>query len=66
MNISELDLSVRSYNLLKRKGIHTVDVLLSMTDGEIIDLFKDCATVEIREAIKPLRKTWQGERFNED
>ena len=56
MNISELNLSVRSYNLLHRKGIHEVEVLLSMTDEEIIDLYKgQVAMVEILDAIKPLR-----------
>jgi len=61
MKIDELNLSVRSGNLLRRKGIHEVETLLSMTDDEIIELFKGYAAAEIREAIKPLREL-KGER----
>ena len=57
MNIEELNLSVRSTNLLKRKGIAEVEVLLGMTDEEIIGLYDGRkATGEIREAIRPLRE----------
>jgi len=57
MGIDELNLSVRSYNLLHRKGINDVDVLLSMTDDEIIGLYNgQKAMGEIIEVIKPLRK----------
>ena len=55
MNISELNLSVRSYNLLHRKGIDDVDVLLSMTNDKIIVLYNGKKSMgEIIEAIKPL------------
>ena len=57
MKIEELNLSVRSTNLLKRKGIPKVEVLLSMADEEIIGLYDGRkATGEIREAIMPLRE----------
>ncbi|MDO4799947.1 MAG: DNA-directed RNA polymerase subunit alpha [Bacillota bacterium] len=36
MTIEELDLSVRSYNCLKRAGINTVDDLTSRTEDEMI------------------------------
>ena len=65
MNIEELNLSVRSTNLLKRKGIAEVEVLLSMTDEEIIGLYDGRkATGEIREAAKLLREVGV-EHFNE-
>jgi len=57
MNIKELNLSVRSHNLLKRKGISEVEVLLGMTDEEIIALYDGRKAMgEIREAIMPLRE----------
>ena len=36
MNIDELELSVRSYNCLKRAGINTVEELYSKTPGEMM------------------------------
>ncbi len=36
MTIEELDLSVRSYNCLKRAGINTVDELISKTEEEMM------------------------------
>jgi DNA-directed RNA polymerase subunit alpha len=36
MTIEELDLSVRSYNCLKRAGINTVEDLISKTEGEMM------------------------------
>jgi DNA-directed RNA polymerase alpha subunit len=57
MNIDELNLSVRSRNLLHRKEINDIDVLLSMTDDDIIGLYDGkVAMEEICEAVKPLRK----------
>ena len=35
MDIEELDLAVRSYNSLKRAGIHTIEDLVSKTEKEI-------------------------------
>ena len=65
MNISELNLSVRSYNLLRRNGILEVEVLASMTDGEVVALGKGRqATAEVQEAVKLLREVG-AERFNE-
>jgi len=57
MKIEELNLSVRSTNLLKRKGIAEVEILLSMTDEEIIGLYDGRKAMgEIREAIMPMRE----------
>jgi len=65
MNISELFLSVRSYNLLHRKGIDTIEVLLSMTDDDITGLYYgQKATAEIREAVKLFREVG-AERYIE-
>ena len=36
MTIEELDLSVRSYNCLKRAGIHTVDDLTKKTEDDML------------------------------
>ena len=36
MNIDELELSVRSYNCLKRAGIQTVQELASKTEDDMI------------------------------
>ena len=36
MNIDELELSVRSYNCLKRAGINTVDELISRTPEDMM------------------------------
>jgi DNA-directed RNA polymerase subunit alpha len=36
MTIEELDLTVRSYNCLKRAGINTVDELVQRTEDEMM------------------------------
>ena len=36
MTIEDLDLSVRSFNCLKRAGIHTVEDLVNKTEGEMM------------------------------
>ena len=36
MTIEELDLSVRSYNCLKRAGVHTVEDLASKTEEDMM------------------------------
>lgn len=38
MPIEDLELSVRSYNCLKREGIHTVGELVSRTENELMDI----------------------------
>ncbi|MDN5746073.1 MAG: DNA-directed RNA polymerase subunit alpha, partial [Nocardioidaceae bacterium] len=36
--IEQLDLTVRSYNCLKREGIHTVGELLSRSEQDLLDI----------------------------
>ncbi len=36
MTVEELDLSVRSYNCLKRAGINTVDELIQRTEEDMM------------------------------
>jgi DNA-directed RNA polymerase subunit alpha len=38
MTIEELDLSVRTYNCLKRRGINFVDDLCRMTEDELFQI----------------------------
>lgn len=37
-DIAELDLSVRSFNCLKKGGIHTIEQLKEMSDEELLSL----------------------------
>ena len=36
--VEDLDLTVRSYNCLKREGIHTVGELLSRSEADLLDI----------------------------
>jgi len=36
--IEDLDLTVRSYNCLKREGIHTVGELVSRSEADLLDI----------------------------
>jgi DNA-directed RNA polymerase subunit alpha len=38
MPIEDLDLTVRSYNCLKREGIHTVGELVSRSEADLLDI----------------------------
>ncbi len=38
MPIEDLDLTVRSYNCLKREGIHTVGELISRSEQDLLDI----------------------------
>ncbi|WP_278314526.1 DNA-directed RNA polymerase subunit alpha [Lolliginicoccus levis] len=38
MPIEQLDLTVRSYNCLKREGVHTVGELVSRTESDLLDI----------------------------
>ncbi|GHU66264.1 hypothetical protein AGMMS49983_15550 [Clostridia bacterium] len=59
MTIDDLGLSVRSYNLLRCKEIYDVEVLLNMTNEEIIGLHPQKAMGEIIMKLEPLRKARQ-------
>jgi DNA-directed RNA polymerase alpha subunit len=56
MTIDELNLTARSYHLLQRKGITDVEVLLNMSDEDIIGLYDGTKAMgEIIEKLRPLR-----------
>ena len=38
MPIEDLDLTVRSYNCLKREGIHTVGELVGRSEADLLDI----------------------------
>jgi DNA-directed RNA polymerase subunit alpha len=38
MPIEQLDLTVRSYNCLKREGIHTVGELVGRSEADLLDI----------------------------
>ena len=53
MLIEELNLSVRTYNCLKRKGINTVEQLMGMSDDDLLRIrsFGAGCLKEVREKI---------------
>lgn len=54
MHIDELDLSVRSYNVLSRAGITTTEQIEKMTDDELraVSRMSEKCVKEIREAVQ--------------
>ena len=54
MNIEEMDLSVRSYNCLKRAGIHTVDDLTRKTEEDMLKV-RNLGRKSLDEVIAKLR-----------
>lgn len=50
MPIDDLDLTVRSYNCLKREGIHTVGELVARTESDLLDIrnFGQKSIVEVQ------------------
>ena len=54
MKIDELELSVRTYNCLKRAGIDTVEQLLTKSDAELMKIrcFGSGCLVEVHEKIR--------------
>lgn len=54
--IEDLDLSVRSYNCLKREGIGTVGQLVDMTEDELLEIrnFGDKSIEEVKEKLGDL------------
>ena len=38
MNLEDMDLSVRSYNCLKRAGIHTLEDIIQKTEDDMIKI----------------------------
>jgi DNA-directed RNA polymerase subunit alpha len=54
MNIDELELSVRSYNCLKRAGINTVEELINKTPEEMMKV-RDLGRKSLEEALAKLK-----------
>ena len=55
MTIEELDLSVRSYNCLKRAGISTVNELCNKTEEELVK-FRNLGKKSLKEVKEKLAK----------
>jgi DNA-directed RNA polymerase subunit alpha len=54
MTIEELDMSVRSFNCLKRAGIDTVEDLISRTEEDMIKV-RNLGKKSLEEVIQKLR-----------
>jgi DNA-directed RNA polymerase subunit alpha len=54
--IEELDLSIRSYNCLKREGIHTVGELVTRSEADLLDIrnFGSKSINEVREKLQAM------------
>jgi DNA-directed RNA polymerase subunit alpha len=54
--IEELDFSVRSYNCLKREGVHTVGDLIQRTEQDLLDIrnFGQKSIEEVKEKLAEL------------
>ena len=55
MSIEELDLSVRSYNCLKRAGINTVEDLANKTEEEMMKV-RNLGRKSLKEVVQKLRE----------
>ena len=65
MTIEELDLSVRSFNCLKRAGIDTVEDLVSRTEDEMIKV-RNLGKKSLEEVIQKLDSLGLALRKEED
>jgi DNA-directed RNA polymerase subunit alpha len=65
MTIEELDLSVRSFNCLKRAGIDTVEDLVSRTEDEMIKV-RNLGKKSLEEVIQKLESLGLALRKEED
>ncbi|MDO4565071.1 MAG: DNA-directed RNA polymerase subunit alpha [Clostridia bacterium] len=65
MNIEELDLSVRSYNCLKRAGINTVDELVQRNEDEMMKV-RNLGRKSLEEVQQKLAQLGLALRPNED
>ena len=57
MTIEELDLSVRSYNCLKRAGINTVEELANKSEDDMMKVRKSREKI-FRRSNPKIRRTW--------
>lgn len=65
MNIEEMDLSVRSYNCLKRAGIHAVEDLTKKTEDDMLKV-RNLGRKSLDEVIAKLRSYGLDLKSNED
>lgn len=65
MSIEELDLSVRSYNCLKRAGINTVDDLANKTEDEMMKV-RNLGRKSLEEVLNKMAELGLSLRPNED
>ena len=65
MSIEEMDLSVRSYNCLKRAGIHTVEDLTIKSEDDMLKVM-NLGRKSLDEVIAKLRSYGLDLRSNED
>lgn len=65
MTIEELDLSVRSYNCLKRAGINTVEELTEKTDDDMMKV-RNLGKKSLEEVIQKLEELGFGLKSSED
>lgn len=65
MSIEELDLSVRSYNCLKRAGINTVDDLANKTEEEMMKV-RNLGRKSLEEVLNKMAELGLALRPNED
>lgn len=65
MTIEELDLSVRSYNCLKRAGINTVEELTDKTDDDMMKV-RNLGKKSLEEVVQKLEELGLGLKPSED
>jgi DNA-directed RNA polymerase subunit alpha len=65
MSIEEMDLSVRSYNCLKRAGIHTVEDLTKKSEDDMLKV-RNLGRKSLDEVIAKLHSYGLDLRSNED
>lgn len=65
MNIEDMDLSVRSYNCLKRAGIHTVEDLIKKTEDDMLKV-RNLGRKSLDEVIKKLESLKLSLKARED
>ncbi len=65
MNIEDMDLSVRSYNCLKRANIHTVEDLTKKTEDEMLKV-RNLGRKSLDEVIAKLHSYGLGLKSNEE
>ena len=65
MSIEELDLSVRSYNCLKRAGINTVEELVMRSEGDMMKV-RNLGRKSLEEVVQKLAGLGLSLRLNDE